>query len=297
MELQHLQHFKTIADLEHMTRASEVLHVAQPALSKTISMLEKELNIKLFDRSGKNIILNENGRILLKYTNQILNSLEDAKKELADLNNKHNDTVTLSMHAASKLLPSILLGFKKLHPEIKFTIVQHEAKKKEAINCDLIVHSTRDKLNSRNVITLLEEEILLAVPMEHPLAQKNKIRLEEVASEPFISLQKGKELCDITTSFCHSCGFEPNIILESDDPATIRGLIGAGLGIAFLPAITWQGTADSNLKLLSISNVACRRYINITWNDRRYSSHSVKLFRDYVVQFFKDITKSNDGMG
>jgi len=290
MEIKYLRYFKKIAELENMTRASEALLVSQPALSKTISILEKELEVKLFDRVGKNIILNENGRILLKYTNQIVNSLEEVKTELSDFNKKQERTVTIAMHAASKLLPAILSGFKKQYPSIKFAILQHEDKIQEEMNCDLIIYSTKNIVNAKNVILLLEEEILLAVPNEHPLAERKKICLEEVASEPFISLRKGKELSDITTSFCHSAGFEPNIILQSDDPATIRGLISVGLGIAFLPAITWKGVADSNMKLLSISNITCNRYINISWKEERYCSESTKLFRDYIINFFIELT-------
>ncbi|HEY5585247.1 MAG TPA: LysR family transcriptional regulator [Ruminiclostridium sp.] len=293
MEIQYLRYFKKIAELEHMTRASEALQVAQPTLSKTISFLEKAFQVKVFDRIGKNIILNENGRILLKYTNQILNSLEDAKTQISDRNKKQDITVTISMHAASKLLPSIIYDFKKKYPDIKFAIVLHEDKSNEKMNCDLIIDSTRDKVIAKNVIQLLEEEILLAVPKEHPLSHKKSITLEEVASEAFISLQKGKGLSDITTAFCLSAGFEPNIILESDDPATIRGLIGIGLGVAFLPAITWQGVADANMKLLSISNINCKRYINVSWKEGRYFSESAKLFRDYLVDFFSKLLQNN----
>lgn len=289
MELNHLLYFKKIAELNHMTMASESLHVAQPALSRTISILEKELEVKLFDRVGKNIVLNENGRILLKYTDRILTSLEDAKKELSDINKKAVNTVTISMRAASKLLPSILFDFKKKHPFIKFAIVQHKELVNNKINCDLMIDSTKDKIISKNVTPVLEEEILLAVPNDHPLAGRKKICIEEVALESFISLQKGSSLNDITMSFCRSAGFEPNVILESDDPATIRGLISAGLGVAFLPSITWQGVADSNIKLLSISNMDCKRYINIYLNEERYHSEAVKLFYDYVVDFFREL--------
>lgn len=290
MELLHLRYFKIIAELGNMTKASEVLHVAQPSLSKVIHLLEKELQVSLFDRIGKNIILNENGKVLLKYTNQIFTSLHDVKTELSDLNKTHENTMTLSMHAASKLLPEILLEFKEKYPNIRFAIVQHESKSIEEMNCDLLINSTKHKVIADNVITLLEEEILLAVPNNHPLALKKKVRLEEVANEAFISLQKGKDLANITSSFCQAAGFEPNIVLESDDPATIRGLIAVGLGIAFLPSITWHGVADANIKLLSISNVNCKRYINVSWRQGSYCSNSTKLFLDFIVDFFKNLS-------
>lgn len=291
MELLHLHYFKTIAELNHMTNASAVLHVAQPSLSKTIRILENELSVNLFDRVGKNIILNENGKILLKYTNQIFDALEDAKTELSDYNRSNENILTISMHSASKLLPEILLGFKDKHPEIKFAIAQHDNKNPQKTNCDLLINSTRQKIISDHAVTLLEEEILLAVPRDHPLAAKKSVSLDEVASESFISLQKGKDLSIITSSYCKDAGFEPHVVLESDDPATIRGLISVGLGIAFLPSITWHGVADSKLKLLSISNIKCKRYINASWSQDRYLSNSAKLFLDFIVDFFRNLSK------
>ncbi|MBO1511528.1 LysR family transcriptional regulator [Metabacillus bambusae] len=111
VDIQQLRHFKVIAELEHMTRASERLLVAQPALSKTIRLLEEEFQVKLFDRLGKNIHLNENGRILLKYTNQIMDNLDDAKKEILEYNNQQNNVVTITMQAASKLNTYPVVGY------------------------------------------------------------------------------------------------------------------------------------------------------------------------------------------
>ena len=71
MNLQQLEYFRVVATLEHITKAANVLHIAQPALSKIIKTLERELGLQLFDRVGKNIVLNENGKILLKYARQV----------------------------------------------------------------------------------------------------------------------------------------------------------------------------------------------------------------------------------
>ena len=76
MEITHLRYFKKTAELEHITKAAQELHVAQPSLSRTISMLEDELKVKLFNRKGKSIELNEYGIIVLNHTNRILKELE-----------------------------------------------------------------------------------------------------------------------------------------------------------------------------------------------------------------------------
>jgi LysR family transcriptional regulator, transcription activator of glutamate synthase operon len=287
VDIQQLRHFKVIAELEHMTRASERLHVAQPALSKTIRLLEEELHVKLFDRKGKNIHLNDNGRILLKYTNQIIQNLDNAKKEIIDNNNKQKNVVTITMQAASKLLPSLLLAFKKENPSISFVINQHNGEK--IIESDLVISSTKGRVHAPNLVNLLEEEILLAVPKWHPLARRDQIFLEEVSEEKFISLQKGMGLSDITTYYCQLAGFEPNIVLESDDPATIRGFISVGLGIAFLPSITWRGGIDENIKLLTISDFDCKRFINLSWKEGTYQTKAFTIVCNYIVDYFRKL--------
>ena len=83
MEIFQLIQFQAVAELEHMTQAAQRLNLAQPALSRTIQNLENELGASLFDRSGRRMHLNENGRILLRYSRQILSSIQDAKNEIA----------------------------------------------------------------------------------------------------------------------------------------------------------------------------------------------------------------------
>lgn len=287
MELLQLKYFELVARLEHMTRASEQLNISQPALSKTIRSLETELNHKLFNRKGKNIMLNSNGDIFLKYVTKVLQGLEDAKLELNDSATSTGQRVHLSMNAASKLLPDLLMKFKKQYPDINFAITQHSLSSDSA---DLIIDSTKEPLKKENTFILLKEEILVALPKDHPLANRSKIQLSDISEENFIGLQKGKALSDITTEYCRQCGFEPRVILESDDPATIRGLINVGLGIAFLPSITWAGIADENIRLLHIANLNCYRYINLTIHKEGYLPRSVSTFMEFLIEYFSNIS-------
>ena len=82
MELLQLYYFQVTARFQHISKAAACLHITQPALSQTIKRLEKELETELFDRVGKEIVLNEKGEILLKYANSVLSSVESAKAEL-----------------------------------------------------------------------------------------------------------------------------------------------------------------------------------------------------------------------
>ena len=112
MEIFQLIQFQAVAELEHMTRAAQRLNVAQPALSRTIQNLENELGASLFDRSGRRMRLNENGRILLRYSRQILSSIQDAKNEIAAQQSGAETCIRLCVHSATALIPQLLLDFR-----------------------------------------------------------------------------------------------------------------------------------------------------------------------------------------
>ena len=87
MELSHLKYFQLTAELQHITRAAEQLYISQPALSKTISKLENELDVKLFDREGKNVFLNDYGKSVLFHANKIFSELDEMQREISDMKN------------------------------------------------------------------------------------------------------------------------------------------------------------------------------------------------------------------
>lgn len=85
MDLLQLKYFKVVAEQEHITKSAKLLMVSQPYLSAIVARLEEEMGGQLFDRDGRNVVLNEYGKILLHHANEALQHLEDAKKEIADM--------------------------------------------------------------------------------------------------------------------------------------------------------------------------------------------------------------------
>lgn len=139
---------------------------------------------------------------------------------------------------------------------------------------------------------LITEEIFLAVPTNHPLAKRTSIRLKEVANDDFISLKPGMSLREITDTFCHYAGFTPHIIFESDDLATVRGLIKARQGVAFIPEITWGGSTGSSMTLLHIEEPVCKRTISLSCTVDRYLPEPARLFRQFVIDYFDELSKN-----
>jgi DNA-binding transcriptional LysR family regulator len=135
----------------------------------------------------------------------------------------------------------------------------------------------------------LTEEILLAFPSTHPLARRSQIRLQEVAQEAFISLTSGQSLRQLTDSFCQQAGFRPRIVFESDEPSTIRGLIRAEQGIAFVPAISWRGSVGPAVMHVTVSEPKCQRTIGLSWLTDRHLSMAAQHFRQFVIEYFAHI--------
>lgn len=239
LELLQLKYFQVVARLEHISKAAEELYVSQPALSKTISQLEKELGIRLFDRNGKYIKLNRYGKAFCAKVERALKTLEDAKHELKDMSNDPCEEIRLVVLASSHLLPELLSRFREQYPQVRFRLMQHLTNSYSQPDFDLCISAF--PLTTRQVehTPLLRESILLAVPLDHHLAKQSRVKLNELKNEKFIVLKKGKELRKITDLICKEQNFVPQITFESDDPATVRGLIRAKQGIGFIPEVTW----------------------------------------------------------
>ena len=139
MELFQLEQFLSAARLQNLTRAAKELSLTQPALSKNIKALEEELGCPLFSRDGKGLRLNENGKILEKHALRVFSVLKDARAELDAINLRASSTISICVHAASNLIPSMLVKYKQLHPEVSFSLSQGFTENAPADSFDFII--------------------------------------------------------------------------------------------------------------------------------------------------------------
>jgi len=289
MELLQLRYFKKVTECGSITRAAEQLHITQPSLSKTIKRLEQELNVKLFDRVGKNLHLNHNGEIFLKYAARALQALDDAQKELNDQNIYTYSTLTVYVQVASSLITKLVRDFNKLYPNISFKLTkrQYEQNRSDTVKYDFIIEST-PSANSKNSITLLTEELLIACSSDHPFSRRESIALTEAANEPFISFSKQAALRAVTEHYCAETGFELRPVIECVDWATLCELVRLGMGIAFLPKHSWELDDTSGISFARISSPHCTRSITMSWGETEYLPQAARLFLEYTISRFKE---------
>ena len=292
LNLYTLSQFKVVAETEHITKASEELHIAQSSLSRKITSLEEELGVQLFDRIGKNIVLNDYGRIVLRHTDAMLREADAIYKEIQDLQGETESVVRISMQAATKLLSGLVVGFKEEHPDIHLEIYQNELKKGQDDFCDLIIFSEDvERKLEKNTTLLLAEEVYLGLPLNHPLTKYESIDLRLAQDLEFICLPKGKAIRTLTDNVCSAAGFEPKIRIECDSPETVRQLISLGQGVSFVPAITWRGMGTEKMVLRPLSYPTARRYMYISYHENAYMSRAAKLLLNYIIRYFASLEK------
>ncbi|WP_455543875.1 LysR family transcriptional regulator [Intestinibacter sp.] len=289
MNLLQLKYFQVTASLQHMGKASQQLRVSQPYLSKTISSLEKELNVKLFDRKGKSIVLNESGKIFLDAVNNCFLSLDKAILDIQSISEDKNKELTILAVSCSYVLPKLLTSFKIQYPDIKFKIFQNIEPNKTSEDYDLCIFSSNENIPTSNKVTLLEEEIVLALPITHPLSNLKDAYLSNFIDDEFISLEKTKAFRKIVDNLCENINFHPNIGLECDSPSTLRSFIKNGDGIAFVPKITWGIKSNNFIKVVHIKNCNCYRYINLSWTEGKEHNESLEQFKEFIQSFFKKL--------
>ena len=291
MELIQLRYFKMTAELEHISKAAQELRIPQPYLSQVIKKLEGELDTQLFDRAGKRIYLNEAGKIFLRYTNQVLSSLDNAALELGSIRIRETQEVIVSFQCASMLIPQLMKEIMEMHPNLHFSICQ-QVTDLSPKDIDFTIYSSDKHLPEENERFLLKEDLMLILPKIHPLSKSRQISIEDLREEPFISLSKRSNLYRIINKYFEQKKFTPKINFYIDNPSIMREMLTNGFGISIVPAITWyKMTQKENMVLKSLKDFKMERYLYLAWNPQKYQTEAVKNCMEQIVDFFKKLSE------
>jgi DNA-binding transcriptional LysR family regulator len=293
MELLQLRYFQTVARLEHMTKAAEQLQIAQPSLSKTISRLEEDLGVALFDREHRKIRLNKAGKIFLNRVERAFAELNEGKREIIELADQDQKNITLAV-SIPRVLPDLLGAFLSKYPDVRFQqfLESVSSMKRLLIEGGIDYCISSVPIEGPDLVwePLITEEIFLIVPPNHRLAGKESIHLQEVKSEAFISMNTGFGFRNLTNQFCKEAGFVQNILFEGDEPAVIADLVRRGLGIAFISELSWVHQVGPFPHKIRISEPACHRTIGLGWSEKRYFTPVAEQFRLFVIDYFSTIS-------
>ena len=288
MELLQLQYFQIVAREQNISRAAEKLHVSQPSLSQSIKRLELELGAELFTRNGRSIVLNENGKHYLKYVNSALAALNSGKKEIEAISKGALPGIVINAQLGTDTLLPLLTSFIKEYPGIELFVRKEGVWISTPANYDLELKTyPADLALPEPSITLFEEELMVAVPNGHHLANKLYVNLEDLKDEHFIMFESVSVYRQSIERYCQQAGFLPHVTCEGHDRRLICDFIRAGMGISIVPKHSWKSLL-SGISLIPIQNQRCSRKIIIAWLSDERLTVSSELFIKHAVQYYQN---------
>lgn len=295
MELRQLKYFMEVARVEHMTKASENLHVAQSAVSRQITKLEEELGIPLFDRIGRNMQLTSVGQDFLNQAVIALNELQKAEALVTEYTDPTKGTVRVGLpnSLSTKVLPSVISSFREKHPQITYQFMEGTNEELTEMLITGVLDLTflspvPESSDQLEAVRFFDEKLKLIVPKTHPLADNFNVSLKELANEKFVLYPEDFDLYKIVTDAAIKKGFKPEIAFQSRDFYTIQGLVGAGLGISILPEMILDGAIFKETKSIALRDKELRRSVGIITTKKRNLSPSENLFRSFIISFFSN---------
>lgn len=296
MNLKHLQYFCVLAKFEHYTKASEELFITQPTLSNAISELEKELGTYLFEKQGRNVNLTKYGRFFLDYVEKALFQLEEGEKNLKELISPDHGKVDLSFiyTLGPYFIPKMIQDFLRNDPtkSISFSFSQgtttNVIRGLKSGKFDLGFCSFLPNEPDIDFVPLVQEELVLIVHKNHPLAKYDSIDLKDIASYNFISYSEESGLRPLIDELFETIDIKPNIICQVEEDSAVAGLVSIDYGISIVPNIWMMKHFD--IKIISISNPKPPRYIYIASMKNKYLSPATNLFKEFAINNSNDIS-------
>ncbi len=293
MELRQLRSFLAVARLRHFTRASRELHIAQPALSQQIRRLEAELGVDLLWRTSRRVRLTEAGEVLAVRAQRALAELDSAVAELQELGGLVHGRLTVGALPAVGPLdpPALLASFHAAHPGLDLFLREETADEVLALlrsdELDLAISFVDPEGSAADVgrVVLFEEELVLVVARDHPLAARDQVRPADLAGEALIVTTPGSAIRRTIEQALAATGVSARIAFESNERATLLGLAGRGMGVAVLPR-TWvpshppsnPGPRDADVVAVSLAPAPLRRPVALVWRRGRRQSPAGEAF-------------------
>ena len=292
MNLHHLRYFVTLAHLEHYTKAAKQLSITQPSLSHAIASLEDELNVRLFEKDGRNVILTRWGKIFLKDVEDILAHLDSSVANLK-MTGSGNGTIDIGCIRVlgSIYVPLLMREFIKANPDKNISYRLHGVGGLSAEiiqglknrQYDIAFCSKYKDDPSIDFTKVASQDLVLAVPLDHPLASRDEVKLKETLPYPHIFFDRRSGLRDIIDSLFAQIHSYPDCIMEIEEDMVVAGLVAEGFGIAVIPEM--HILEDLPVKTLRITDPVPERNFYMASIKGTYLAPLVVSFKEFVSNY------------
>jgi len=247
--------FREVVEHRSFSAAADALSYSQSAVSQAIATLEGELGVELIERRRGGVRPTAAGAALAGHVGGILARIETAESEVAAVAAGHGGRLRTASFptAGATLMPQAIAAFRASHPGVEVTLAEDEpeqiAPRLRAGEFDLVLLFEFEGVGERlgtgmRRFELFDDPLHLALAADHPLADRKRLELADLAAESWIQTSVDSPCASHVVRSCHAAGFEPNVSFESDDYQTVQGLVGAGVGVAMIPALALSTVRD-----------------------------------------------------
>jgi DNA-binding transcriptional LysR family regulator len=280
MDWASLTAFVAVADQGGFSAAAEQLHLTQPAISKRIALLEDSLQVRLFDRLGRQVLLTEAGRLLLPRARQMLAEGQAARRALQDLGQDIGGRLSLatSHHIGLHRLPALLRRFSALHPRAALDIrfVDSEQAYAQVLHGDveLAVTTLGPTEAPLQATTVWDDPLCFAVAPDHPLARLPKVTLADLAAHPAVLPDPGTFTHRIVAEMFARRGLSLRLRMTTNYLETIKMMVSVGLAWSALP----RTMVDTQVQVLPVGGVQLSRQLGYVVHGGRTLSRAAQAF-------------------
>lgn len=289
---QQLRYFLKVAEKQNLTLAAQELVISPPALTATLRRLETELGCRLFDRSGRNIILSAAGQIMFEHTKEALGAL-DAAKEKIDLAQQHSDW-RLTVGLTSPLIcHDAIKTFLELHPEIQLThhVLRIDQLTSPSLKQDFsFVIAAKDDVPGpgwEGQLIKQDNPLMLAVYSSHPLAGRSSIRLSELAEERFIAIPREYCFRRCVDRIFEQAGISPNVILECEF-ALRPTMLEAQYGVLLITDAVKNTGFSPDTVFIPVTEPAVNNPWHIFKHRNSMQTRAASLFWDFMASYYRN---------
>lgn len=294
MELRHLRYFVAVAETGGFSAASRALHVSQSAISEQIADLESEVEVPLLHRKNRTTHLTPYGEVFLERSRDILRMSEQAVQVTRSAYRGETGRLTIGFFVGGTQhgFSQCIRQFRQSYPSVAVSLIemtptaQHAALLSGSIDVAFtrpIPNALRSELRTER---LYSEELLVVLPRQHALAQRNSISVRELEGERFVLNERvnSPAVFDRVLSLCADAGFSPNISASASVSSGVIALVEAGEGVAVLPRGS-ELLRSCALVFLPVADEGASVDLVVAWSAKRHNAvltHFVELVRSHL---------------
>lgn len=280
--LQKYMAFLKTVEYGSFTKAAEVLHYSQSGISRMISDLEKEWNLSVLERGRSGVRLTSDGMKLLPFVQSICLEYQNLQAQVDELGGLQSGLIRIGTISsiATHWLPAIIKDFQKDYPNIEYELLLGGYSEIEnwilsgRVDCGFLLLPAAPELES---VQLMRDELMVILPVDHPLAECERFPLEALADEPFMLLEKG-EKSEVSDILCQR-GIAPKILFTTGDDYAIMSMVENGIGISILPELILERSPYHIVK--KPLDKPAYRDIGLGLRDAKSVSAAVRKFLEY----------------